>query len=532
MYRILIVDDETIVRQGIIARLNHLWKQPLSSREASDGRQALEIIQTFKPQIIITDIRMPHMDGLSFIRAAKDMSPSVQFIILSGYAEFEYAKEAMTLGVIGYLVKPISSDTLLDMVDQAVQRLETQILLNHVKHENEQMRAELVAMDGQQKFFRLLNLSKESQPDQVELLNRQLFQDNSHSHILALMGMHSMMNPDRLEKIMDRFRNLFQQNTPPMPAYLFPCIGSNNRFYIVFGCLPESGQTCLLSNYLEKLLVMSMKNNGEIWTAGLSEPCYLIDSKALAQATQAFCQRLAQGNGHCYAFHPIDLNDYTHSFENDLSQLRNAIDRMDTRVIESRIQQMFSGKHPAAVCPDYIWAAWFRIVSMLMQLSTHTNSALYIPKESFGMDQLERFRDKEEFITYLYQLIIASIRHSNVEEMKVDTRIDLAIEYIRTHYQEELTLNDLSYQYALSPNYFSATFKKATGMGVVNYITKLRMDRACSLLRDTDWSVGEIARSVGYSDSQYFFRVFKKYTDVTPLQYKKDNWLKEGAQKA
>ncbi len=522
MYRLLIVDDEAIVRQGIIARLTHLWKKPMQSREAQDGQQALEIIKTWQPQIIITDIRMPNMDGLAFIRAARESSPGAQFIILSGYAEFTYAKEALSLGVIGYLLKPISSEALLDILSHAVKQLENQLQMDNVKQENELMRADLVAIDGQQKLLRLLSLAEESQPDQVVSLNKQLFQDNSRRHILAMIGISSPANPERWDDAVDRFRKLFQQNAIPAPAYIFPVLASSSRFYIVFGCGDGDGHAGLLQNGLERLLGTGLKSNEETWTVGLSEPCRLIDKKAHSQATQAFCQRLTQGNGHCYLFHPIRLTEFSQAFESDLSQLRSTIDRMDTRVIESRLRQMFSRQHPAAASPEYVWAAWFRIINMLMQLSAQPNATPYVPKENFVMDSLDRFRDKEEFITYLCQLISASIHPGNVEAMKVDMRISLVIEYVRTHFHEDLSINDLSYQYALSPNYFSSTFKKATGIGFVNYIAKLRMDKACSLLRNMDWSVAEIARSVGYNDSQYFFRIFKKYTDMTPLQYKRE----------
>jgi len=121
---LLIADDEALIRQGIIARLEYLNLKPNKVYEAENGRQALEIMKKHKVDIVITDIRMADMDGITFIKEARPNFPKVQFIILSGYAEFSYAEQAIRLNVGTYLLKPIANDALKEAIEGAIARLE------------------------------------------------------------------------------------------------------------------------------------------------------------------------------------------------------------------------------------------------------------------------------------------------------------------------------------------------------------------------------------------------------------------------
>ena len=123
MYKILIVDDESLIRQGIIAQLDFLGYEFEEIFEADTGKSALQITEISKPDIVITDISMPEMDGLSFVETVKSVKKNVKFILLSGYAEFSYAQKAISLGISEYLLKPVSSSKLKESIDKVIAEL-------------------------------------------------------------------------------------------------------------------------------------------------------------------------------------------------------------------------------------------------------------------------------------------------------------------------------------------------------------------------------------------------------------------------
>ena len=126
MYKILIVDDESLIRQGIIAQLDFLGYEFEEIFEADTGKSALQITETLKPDIVITDISMPEMDGLSFIETAKSAKKNIKFSLLSGYAEFSYAQKAISLGISEYLLKPVSSSKLKESIDKVIAELKNE----------------------------------------------------------------------------------------------------------------------------------------------------------------------------------------------------------------------------------------------------------------------------------------------------------------------------------------------------------------------------------------------------------------------
>ena len=131
MYRLLVVDDEEIIRSGILARLEYLNIEFDEIREASTGKEAFEILESWRCDIVITDIRMPDMDGLALIESAKVFWPDMKFVIISGYTEFEYAEKAIEIGVNAYLVKPLSNSALRDVMAKLFTQIAEE---NNVRH--------------------------------------------------------------------------------------------------------------------------------------------------------------------------------------------------------------------------------------------------------------------------------------------------------------------------------------------------------------------------------------------------------------
>ena len=521
MYALLVADDEALVRQGIIARLASLQATPARVLEASNGLEALNLIRLHRPQIVITDIRMPYMDGLALIAEATKLFPDTRFILLSGYADFEYAKQAIRLGVSSYLLKPVTNETLFQALSRAISQLNARQEETDRLIEIERMRDDLGILDRQQKFYRLLHTGVDDPAS--AFLHQQLFGKAYRGYILAIARLDARPDEDDgADLTLAEWKRLFAACPQPVQAQLFTRFDARRSVYAVFAINDEAEWVKRLAGYFERIIVQTRRSQDACMTIGMSELCAQISPRARTQAAEAFQQHLTCGHGRCYPYARDGTAQHAQALRDDLAALQYHIERMECSAIEPRLREMFSEKRTAGASSDYILIAWFRIVCVLMQLYSKLPASAAPSQESMRPDMLDRFHTKEEFISYLSQLIYSAMQPDAAGDMRGRSRITLALQYINEHYQEELTVNDLSCQYAFSPSYFSAAFKKETGVGVVTYITGLRVQSACALLRSTSLSVNEIARRCGYSDSQYFFRVFKRTMGTTPLLYRRE----------
>ncbi len=526
MHSILVVDDEPLVRQGIIARIEYLELNPSAVYEASNGKQAVEIVKEFHPAIVLTDIQMPEMTGIELVRTLKPIYPDISFIILTVFAEFDYAEAALHLGVNAYLLKPISNIELKKTLLQVDKKISEQEQIHTALLETDMMRKNLRELNAEQLFHKLLHAPEENRSF-IKEAQSSLFQVGDTAFALAIVNIDGNTYTDSYnfsdcDLIKFIVTNIITYLEFPVRRVAFQSFQNVNQLYLVLSHSTKSTLEKYYSSFLANLMFIVSSKFSIYMTIGGSDILPEVSLLSYEHANEAYRQRLLSGNGDFYIYTSDNALSGETIPQKNLNLLMKYIERCDTKNIEIILGEIFSNERMKNFSPNYIRIVWVKIMNVLIQTAgkMFPGAEAELNQSILDMDILDTFHTKEELRDYLYQLILKSLHVNNLEDLSSTNRIRLAINYIQNHFNQDLVLQELAFQYSLSPNYFSSAFKKETGMGLVNYIENLRIEAASDYLLHTEESAADIALKVGYHDSQYFYRVFKKATGMTPLQYR------------
>lgn len=527
MNSILIVDDEEIVRKGFISRLEYLEIKPDHLYEADCGTKAAEIIKNFHPKIVVTDIRMPDMDGLELIKTIKPLYPDIKFIILSGYAEFEYAEQALQMGVSAYLLKPLSTEELNKTLQKVNDQITSQNRLKTSLTQKKNLENGYKKVLLNQQFQKLLSLSPEEAlalPPISGLPNEKVY------YSLAILNVDSStylktFHFEDIDLIKFVIGNIINYLDFPLNKYTFLNLNTVNQLFLLLSHKEKELLDKYTGIFLSKLINHLNCRMAISITVGVSDIQTIISKNLFEHAQEAYGQHILHGNGDIYRYDIIRDRTANMIPQSDLNLLQKYIERCDIRNIEVVLQSIFSENNLKKATPNYLRLIWIKIINMLMKASGKMFPEQMQDSEQsiLNIDVIEKFSSVDEIVNFLYKTIIKSLHLENVADLNSKNKILLVMQYIDSHYNEDLTVNSLADLYSMSPNYLSTSFKKETGISIVNYLTEVRMKSACKYLKNTNDSVVEISQKIGYSDSQYFFRVFKKAVGVTPLQYRRGN---------
>ena len=527
---ILIADDEELIRKGIIARLEYLNLKPRATYEAENGEQALEILKLQEVDIVITDIRMASMDGIALIKQAKSLYPKIQFIILSGYAEFSYAEQAIQLGVKAYLLKPISNDELKKTIEDVVSKLEEGENLLRTVREGSRSIVEKKNYLFEKSINDLLrNVDVFKEEKKVYDIVDKVFPLKNRCVMLGIVNIDGDSYEQKqfgykdIELIQFSIKNVFSELRSECDKIIVNNLADLNQLFAVISYENERQLRKEAEQIFTQLQNILWKQMGISLTVGISSGKTTLSTICTKEAQEAFLQRMIHGNSNLYFYDDIKLLSANQFPTSQLNLLSQYIERHDAGNIEFLINDIFSDEQIKKYNTTYIRIVWVRIISILLKVAntTFTNDTKNTEKLVLNFEVLDSFRSLDEIRSYLYSLILECIQTDGNIDTNSKNKIKLAMKYINDNYNKDISINDLAEKFAMSPNYFSAIFKRITGHTTVNFIKEIRLKKACEHLIHSNKSVVEISKEVGYEDSQYFFRVFKKATGQTPLQYKR-----------
>ncbi|WMJ89972.1 response regulator transcription factor [Anaerocolumna sp. MB42-C2] len=532
MLKVIIADDEDKICQLIYKLIDWDSLRMRVEAIAHNGVEAFELIQLHNPDIVITDIRMPGYDGLEFISKVKEYNESTQFIIISGYQQFEYAQKAIKYGVSDYLLKPIKKDeltaALTKMSNEYLERVE---LLS----KEEQLR---LSMKNNIKKLRLglfsgVLFQKRMKDTTVDAVNEEygyhlkegLFQiitvkldgiERSYSSNVTFLE----------EKIMKIIRNYFVDYCIDLESYFV-----NNICFCLLNYKTENKKQIRRQC---KVLLDELQLQKEIFVnlevtigLGIAEEDISLIQDSYKSAVWAYEQRLVTGNNRVIEGEVIISTDLAESqlfyeFNRDMNA---ALERLDKEGVKASIRVLREGLKSRTETSGHEILQMAKEVCNIFLFSMRNNKLPILTGENF-IDEFNVNADDMGSVNSLYQyltdLIIACLEKVIEDKKLMDTKpIREAKQYMQSNYMKPITLDEVSYTVGFNATYFSSLFKKETGYTFLEYLSEVRINKAKELLKETNHSIAVICEQVGYSDLKHFSKIFTKYTNLKPNEYRK-----------
>lgn len=520
MYKVIVVDDEPRVRRGLKNLIPKLDSEWTVSGEAKNGYEALEAVKKEMPDLVITDIRMPQMNGLDLLSHLKEYP--VHVVILSGYGYFEYAQTAVKYGAFDYLLKPLKPEDI-------------QSVLGRVKKERQLV--PIVSpnspnMPNYSKLWKdwLLGLQEEKElPKQLT----PIFPSGSAAFrifVIEVDLIDELINEDQWgdrQLVLFAVRNIVQDVTGTTNSdahFLFM-----NGAQLFFLTINEKEARQLAKSCIEEVKKW-LKISISIGISDTSE-AYLALPDLVQHARVALQNKCFYGCGTVSEFDDLKLEDIIEvgypieldtelvkgirggQYERSSTVLHEFVDTIKQRSVSFRLFRRFC----------------LQLVSSVIRLTYELKMYdLVITHLTRPIDLFDRTFTLDEYVEFMRSLIescIASIEWNRTQ--KQNQTIDKALAFLQSNYALDISLEDTARHVHMNASYFSSYFKLETGNSFIEYLTGLRMDKAKTLMMDSQLRLYEIAQKVGYQEVKYFSRLFKKKMGVTPVEYRQFFFRKE-----
>lgn len=522
MFKILVADDEDVIRKGIITILKRELQEEVCFYEAENGIEALKICNEQYPQLAITDIRMPFCDGLNFIKNVIETGHAPTFIILSGYADFEYAKTAIKLGVKEYVLKPIKKQELVTMVDGYIKSLqsEKQRIDEKFLRESENKK---VAENVKQKLLKSLltcENTEEAKKIQEELYDLGVRFNKS----LLLSGViQFQVNEENKEYIDFAVKNIADEvlSQDAGSTFLLSVQYDPGRILVLLEGVKREALLLAAKNILSKVCSLVRKYLHIDIFAGVGDvvfgPTILYKSFRSACDATGFKLYGTARNVQLFSEFPFGLR-YE---QKDVSSLVQPLEAIKPAEVVNVFEQLIN-LSPSLQALSVIESCYAQLIKTVEgQLKKYNSSKtenLIKPPAFFELWSFLQL--KQEIVRYLDQ----------VHEIACDAKIDVpnkklivdVLEYVKKNATSDINLNIVAEKFDRTSAYMSALFKKGTGMGFNDYITSIRMDLAKRLLADSTIPIGEVSGLCGYLNSKYFSVVFKNTFGMSPANYRQN----------
>jgi two-component system response regulator YesN len=508
------VDDEPVIRKGISAFIDWEKEGMTVDDQYSNGSEALEALKKNSFDILITDIKMPSMNGIELMKQAMELYPWLKVILISNYSDFEYVKEGLKLGAVDYLLKlTLTKDDLLAVLRQCISILEKERRRNTELIHYQQYEVYLTRKRIEQEIKRLI--VQENPPLGAESWVPSWLED-SYSCIYLILDSTDEWRENHgylyVQFLLEELQKMFYEQVEEGVAFLV----SESALFII---VPNSHGMAQQS-FLEWKQLMETK-----W--GISMSAGFVTEIGIGCILDGFsnsylvCQRrFFEGLGGLYSIESsnvlIQKTAIVQKQQNDWKPFFDMVSNGDP--VSSAIEIAFDRWKSGTLDSEQVKQEAFHLLKGTYELNTNQNSPL---SEEF--DLLCRAETLEEMAAVLIsqlEEIRTPILRKLADKDYNEELITKALEYIAAHYTDNLTLQSVADIVHLSKSYFSLYFKKQTGRNFVDYLNDLRIREAKRLLAENESRVYDIAKAAGFNDVKYFSKLFKKISGLTPIEYR------------
>jgi two-component system response regulator YesN len=547
LIKVFLCEDEFIIRQAIKKTINWEREGYELAGEAGDGETAFPLISETKPDILITDIRMPFMDGLELSRLVRRSFPKMKIVILSGYDDFSYAKEAISIGVTDYLLKPITEKKLLESLGKVRQQLLEEQDHEHLRavyereqEEKRQFERQAVLREVMNGHYTMADAVAKGKAVGMDLLSPwygvTLFQFRSvdEKRDQSAYDETNSSIHDRIMQVMETFSR----------GYMYEQIGDIQSL-LVMGATEE--ETLASEKKLAgQLMGLLGDHPHHLCFAAVGRPVSRIRElgDAYQRISRVFSRRfLCTESRLFYECESEELSAGRHSAGAEGQAQNETIDigtldigRLDHHVmisffstgtaedIESFTNEYFDSlgeiNMASTILRQYVVMDVVFCATSFLESIGLTKEEVQERFNAFQKDMISGSPEQaKEFLNRVFREVIS--QRTRKSEQKYADMIAAAKAYIRQNYaNENISLKSTAANVGFSPNHFSGIFSQETGQTFIEYLTDVRMERAKELLRSTPMKTSEIGFEVGYHDPHYFSYIFKKTQNVTPKEYR------------
>ena len=530
--KVFLVEDEVIIRSGVKKSIN--WEQEGYEfvGEASDGELAYPMILKEKPDILITDIRMPFMDGLELSRLVKKELPDIKILILSGYDEFEYAKKAIKIGVTEYLLKPISAAKLTEVLNAVAET---------IRQENEEKNL-------LETYF--AEMRENTERDKMRLFEKLLMGDLSMGEILEAgerFGMNlgascykivlfkilaNLENHVYAEQMVDACSSVEQAASMMEGVYVFQR-GVEGWAFLLTAQDEKSMEES--AKILYQNLKQAMKNYTQLeYFGGIGSTVPRIRSlkQSFREADRAFAARFVEEANQIISQKEFEKSQMEEGLKMQgvvqIGKSREMLQKFLSNGTREEVKA-FSDAYISRIEEENIRSTMVRqyvvidVCIVILSFCERISSANRLQEEAEELQKMmQKIHSLSEIKIYVVRLLNEAIELRDAESgRRYSDLIAAAKKEIENHYMtEEISLNTVAISVGMSPSYFSSIFSKEAGKTFVEYLTEVRIEKAKEFLMCSSMKTSEIGYEVGYKDPHYFSYIFKKVQGCSPKEYR------------
>lgn len=533
MYKLLIVDDEEEVRKGIIQKIDWSRSNFVIAGEAENGREALELIEESIPDVVITDITMPLMDGLGLAKIIHDSYPTVKTVILTGYDDFKFAQQAIKYGVADYILKPVLPEDIEELLGKLKDRIDAEIaqkedIVRLRRHYNESLP---IIRD---KFLTLLITGRQDEKEIRKRLDNLNLKIDGDTFVVAAAGIdassfkNNVFEENDIELVKFAVFNISEEI---VEKHSFGEVFFHDDYLIFIAGFREQDNNEVLGktfSVLEEIRQSAEKYLKISITAGIGR---ISNSLALLRdsyksAVTALDYKLVIGGDK--VIYIDDLEPQTTSNlvfdENKEKALVSGIKFGTQKEVSEAVDAIFDD-----ISGEKVSFKEFQLymIELAAAISRLTHDFQLDTAEVFGAgsnlyEEIFKFQTAEELKSWIEDICIKLMKHiSSKRQNTTEMLLEKAKNYMLENYgDEEMSIQKVADYLHISQSYLSLIFKKDAGVTFLKYLVGIRLEAAKDLLVNSDLKTTEIAEKIGYPDINYFSYFFKKNFGVSPREYR------------
>jgi two-component system, response regulator YesN len=520
MYSVLIVDDEFVIYEGISMLIDWKFYGFEVCDYASNGLVALEKTKTTKYDVVITDIRMPEIDGLELIGRLIQSGYPAQYIILSGYRDFEYARSAIEFGVKNYILKPIDEDLLIQALKKIRFEIEEKSRLHLDVNENlstirEKVIRDLVKMGGSNgsAYDKVINLGiplkDKSFTIAILKLEHNEKGEQSSAREIDIIDYYSIK--EKVSSYADKHN-----------SYVFEI--DEDKIGILF--ITNNPGESDLKPVMEELFneIVERFEIGVTIAIGDEKATYQEVPEAYRNACKALQLVFFKGRNTVISYDEISAPQFSNPVEKwYLEDLQNSVKRCNTEDIILCINRLFErikqNNLPIRTIQNLFINASIRIIELVNDIGADVDEAIGNKLYNRNIQDMQTIDALKKMLEEICISVSKSL--NTFQKNSTGNIIDEITQYIKIHYREELHLNMIAKKYHMNPAYLGRLFKSTAGIGFNDYVNDCKIEYAARMLENNNDKVFSICREVGYADISYFYDLFKNKKGVTPSEYRK-----------